>query len=217
MRVSFHHWCLVASTVLLASCGTDSTASGSDDPSDGEGPSQADLTSSPPRASGPLTFANRCAAGKRITVSALGDILLHSPLQIQAYASSEKYESLWSSVKATMNKADLSYANFEGPSAEGTASGGRQVQDPGPRFDKVVYSSYPLFNYHPSLIDGVKAFGIDFVGTANNHAMDRSSTGVDKTIDAMRAPRIFQSVGARRRLHVALLRPSDQRATAECA
>ena len=85
-----------------------------------------------------------------------------------------------------MRKADLSYANFEGPAAEGTASGGRQVRDPGLRFDKLVYASYPLFNYHPSLIDGVKDLGIDFVSTANNHALDRASIGVDKTIDAMR-------------------------------
>ena len=172
---------------LLASCGQSEVVSDEDDESsDGEGPTEADLTS-PPRSSGPLVFANRCTSGKRITISALGDILLHSGLQTQAYASPDKFGSLWNNVRSPLQKADLAYANFEGPAAEGTASGGRQVTDPGLRFDKVVYSSFPLFNYHPSLIDGVKDFGIDFVSTANNHANDRGSVGVDKTIDNMRS------------------------------
>lgn len=177
----------VCAVTLLVSCGQSEVVSGEDEEtSDGEGPTEADLTS-PPRSSGPLVFSNRCASGKRITISALGDILLHSPLQTQAYSSPDKFGSLWNNVRSTLQKADLSYANFEGPAADGTASGGRQVADPGLRFDKVVYSSYPLFNYHPSLIDGVKEFGVDFVSTANNHANDRGSIGVDKTIDNMRS------------------------------
>lgn len=176
-----------AGTVMLAtSCGQSEVPADEEDPSDGEGPSEADL-SSPPRSTGPLTFQNRCAGGKRIVISALGDVLLHSPLQVQAYTSADKFNSLWSNVRKPLAKVNLSYANFEGPAAEGTAAGGRQVADPGLRFDKVVYGSYPAFNYHPSLIDGLKDLGIDFVSTANNHALDRGSVGADKTIDNMRA------------------------------
>jgi poly-gamma-glutamate capsule biosynthesis protein CapA/YwtB (metallophosphatase superfamily) len=59
------------------------------------------------------------------------------------------------------------------------------VTDPGRVFDRNVYSSYPRFNYHASLLDDLIRSGVDVVSTANNHALDRESTGVDATIAAL--------------------------------
>jgi poly-gamma-glutamate synthesis protein (capsule biosynthesis protein) len=83
-----------------------------------------------------------------------------------------------------MKKADLFYANLEGPTAAGHGPAGRQVQDPGPVFDNYVYSGYPEFNYHPSLISDLKDSGVDLLSTANNHSLDRRSSGVVSTLDA---------------------------------
>ena len=82
-------------------------------------------------------------------------------------------------------QADISYANLEGTVAAGLDRKGEAVGDPGRVFDRRVYSSYPRFNYHPSLLPDLIASGIDVVSTANNHAMDREPPGVDATIAAL--------------------------------
>ena len=38
------------------------------------------------------------------------------------------------------------------------------------------------FNFHPQIIDDIQKLGLDIVSTANNHALDRLSIGVDRTI-----------------------------------
>jgi poly-gamma-glutamate synthesis protein (capsule biosynthesis protein) len=134
---------------------------------------------------GPLSFTNACAAGARITIGAVGDVLLHAPLQHQAIAQSTRFRSLWAPIEDLIAKPDQMYANFEGPSAHGANRSGRAVADPGFVFDDVVYSSYPQFNYHGHLPNDLKASGFDIVSTANNHSLDRHSLGADRTIDAM--------------------------------
>jgi poly-gamma-glutamate synthesis protein (capsule biosynthesis protein) len=130
-------------------------------------------------------FTRACEAGDRVTIAAVGDLLLHHELQIQAYAAPDNFLVLWSGVKDLISQADVSYANFEGTAAAGLNRKGVAVADPGRRFDKVVYSSYPRFNYHPSLVDDLVRTGFDVVSTANNHAMDREPPGVDATIAAL--------------------------------
>jgi len=130
-------------------------------------------------------FTRVCEAGQRITIAAVGDLLLHHELQIQAYAAPDNFLVLWSGVKDLLTQADISYANFEGTAAAGLNRRGLAVADPGRRFDKVVYSSYPRFNYHPSLVDDLVRSGFDVVSTANNHAMDREPPGVDATLVAL--------------------------------
>jgi hypothetical protein len=129
-----------------------------------------------------LKYSKACSPEQDIEISAVGDVLLHSPLQIQATRNNQRFISLWSEILPMFERADLSYANLEGPSAPGVTASGRVVQDPGFTFDGKVYSSYPQFNYHPFLIEDLKTSGLDIVSTANNHALDRHSTGVDLTI-----------------------------------
>jgi poly-gamma-glutamate synthesis protein (capsule biosynthesis protein) len=134
---------------------------------------------------GPLTFRNACTPGSRVTIGAVGDVLLHAPLQRQAIAQSQKFMSLWSPVADLLARPDITYANLEGPTAHGVNRSGRSVPDPGFVFDDVVYSSYPQFNYHGSLEGDLVSTGIDVVSTANNHALDRHSLGADRTLDAL--------------------------------
>ena len=72
-----------------------------------------------------LAFTNACVAGPKLIVSAVGDVLLHSPLQKQAYASAIGVRSLWSEVEPLIAKAHVSYANLEGPAAAGVNASGR--------------------------------------------------------------------------------------------
>jgi poly-gamma-glutamate synthesis protein (capsule biosynthesis protein) len=134
---------------------------------------------------GPLLFDAACEPGDTLTIAAVGDVLLHSPLQRQAYDADDGFISLWSDVADLIAAADVSYANLEGPTARGVNSAGRDVPDPGKVFDGVVYASYPMFNYHPSLTTDLVASGFDVVSTSNNHSLDRRSLGADRTIEAL--------------------------------
>lgn len=133
-----------------------------------------------------ITFDRACERGESITLAAVGDVLLHGPLQKQAYASADTNGSLWRGITDLIQGADLAYANLEGPTALNVSRGGRAAaKNVGMRFDGSVYSGYPLFNYHPILAWDLKKAGFDVVSTANNHSMDRGTLGVDKTIEAL--------------------------------
>jgi poly-gamma-glutamate synthesis protein (capsule biosynthesis protein) len=132
-----------------------------------------------------LQFTRACVPGDTATIAAVGDLLLHHELQIQAYAAPEGFLAVWGEVRDLLALADLSYANLEGAVATGLNRKGEAVTDPGKVFDNKVYSSYPRFNYHASLLDDLLGSGIDVVSTANNHALDREPAGVDATIAAL--------------------------------
>jgi poly-gamma-glutamate synthesis protein (capsule biosynthesis protein) len=133
-----------------------------------------------------LRFNEACRAGQKLTLAAVGDVLLHDPLQRQAYAAPNYHQSLWSGVLDLISRADLSYANLEGPAAPGVNEQGADVPDPGMTLDGVVYTGNPPFNYHPTIVASLQKSGFDVVSTANNHAMDRLSLGIDRTISSLR-------------------------------
>lgn len=126
-----------------------------------------------------------CSDDQRTRVLGVGDVLLHRKLQLKAYSHPDSARSLWQEAEPLIQAADIAYANLEGPTAAGLARGGRKVQDPGKRYDDKVYTTFPSFNYHPSLVTDLKQAGFDIVSTANNHALDRWAPGVDATIDTL--------------------------------
>jgi len=128
-------------------------------------------------------FKKACDPGDRITIGAVGDVLLHGPLQTQGYKHG--FQTLWTDIADYLALPEMMYANLEGPAARGVAKGGHAAKDPGPVFDGNVYSGYPTFNYNPQIVKDLKSSGFDILGTANNHAMDRGNLGVEGTIDAM--------------------------------
>jgi hypothetical protein len=169
---------LASFTIASVGCSAESTTG--DEEVDEEG-GDVTVDALTPVAAAPLRFTDACRPGTKITIAAVGDVLLHSPLQKQAYAAADTHHSLWKNVEPLLARADLTYGNLEGPCAEGLATTG-ESRDPGMTFDAKVYSSYPQFNYHPSLINSLKDSGFDVVSTANNHALDRRSAGADRTI-----------------------------------
>ncbi len=136
-----------------------------------------------------IDFKKSCEPGRQFVVSAVGDVLLHSGLQKKA-AADKDFRGLWKDFIPYFQNADQAYANLEGAAAKGVNQYGKNVRDPGHVWDKYVYTAYPQFNYHPSLIKDLKDSGIDVVSTANNHSLDRRSLGVDRTIDALTRTRL---------------------------
>lgn len=132
-----------------------------------------------------LEFGDQCKEDERVTIAAVGDLLFHRRLQVQAYTRTDGFKTLWAPVTHLLKDADITYGNLEGPVAPGVRGGGVAVEDPGLRFDNRVYSTYPLFNYHPRVVKDVKESGFDIVSTANNHAMDRGALGAERTIESL--------------------------------
>lgn len=146
----------------------------------------------------PLRFERACEPGRQLTIAAVGDVLLHSPLQKQAVKHRDGFASLWAPVERLLGQADVTYANLEGPVARALTSSSREVKDPGFVFDGQVYTSYPMFNYHPRLITDLLRSGVDVVSTANNHSLDRRSDGVNRTLEALEREGLSYT-GSRRR------------------
>jgi len=134
-----------------------------------------------------LTPLNQCMGTNRTSIAAVGDVLLHGRLQREGYAHPQGFNALWGAIDPVFKAATISYANLEGPVAAGRTRRFRASPDPGARFDNRVYTSFPMFNYHATVLDSLKTSGIDIVSTANNHAMDRGSIGRNQTDAALRA------------------------------
>jgi poly-gamma-glutamate synthesis protein (capsule biosynthesis protein) len=134
-----------------------------------------------------LGFVSETVPDSEIVIAFVGDVLLHGSLQRQAFAHPEGFRSLWAEVEDILQGADLAYANLEGPIAEGVDKRGGLAAAPVEHFDDWVYSSYPMFNYHPALAPALRAAGIDVVSTANNHSLDRFAVGADRTLAAVQA------------------------------
>lgn len=132
-----------------------------------------------------LPALNACAGSDRISLAVVGDALLHAPLQRRGYARG--WADVWGAAIPYFRAADIAIANLEGPTAPGFRRGGRRGADPGPVFDNLVYQGYPLFNYHPSVIDGLREAGVSLVTLANNHALDRASSGLNATMEELDA------------------------------
>ncbi len=138
--------------------------------------------------------------GVRIaTLAFVGDVLLHDTLLVQGYEmrSSGGHRTLWRRIEPALAAADITYANLEGPVAEGMRCDGRIDPDPpAPTYLNAtctaahrdgVYTQFPLHNYPPRLLDDLTLAGVDIVSTGNNHALDRGPSGVDATLDALEA------------------------------
>ncbi len=144
------------------------------------------LASTALAADGPMSFVAGCSDGPRVRVAAVGDILFHRKLQVQAYGEDGSFARFWAPVADVLSSADITYGNLESPTAHGVASNGRDAIDPGRRLDDDVYSATLetlSFNVHPSVLDELKETGFDVISTANNHAYDRGPLGVDRTIE----------------------------------
>jgi hypothetical protein len=170
----------------------------------------------------PLLFRDACAAGEKIVIAGVGDLLFHEMLQRQALTPETNYTGYFAAVAPVLQGADITYGNLEGPAAHGVVQGGRDWKDPGRVYDGLVYGTAKdalIFNYHPSVASDLKAAGFSVLSTANNHAADRQALGIDRTIAALSAAGL-QHTGTRQRQPdpapaTPLIKASTAKATAE--
>jgi len=105
-----------------------------------------------------------------------GDMMGHQPMIAAAYDDSSKsfyYGHWFQFVAPYINKCDWSCANLEV-----TLAG-----EP--------YTGYPQFSSPDDFAVAIKNAGFDFLVNANNHAQDRGSNGLERTIkilDSLRIP-----------------------------
>ncbi|MFY4774017.1 CapA family protein [Metabacillus sp. RGM 3146] len=98
------------------------------------------------------------------TFTAAGDVLIHSPLYMDAETSPNHYnfDPMIQDVKGALSQSDLTLVNQE------TMIGGVQLG----------LSTYPAFNSPFEVADSLKNAGIDIVSMANNHALDKGEKGI---------------------------------------
>ncbi len=127
---------------------------------------------------------------QRVKILSVGDVLLHKDLQIQGL--NKGFNSLWFEAEPYFQQADVVYANLEGPTAEYIRCDGNTSKKEGIKVEQdcrkssnSILTSYPRFNYHSLLLKDLRNSGVDIVSTANNHSLDRSSKGLEATIDAL--------------------------------
>ncbi len=145
-----------------------------------------------------LSFKTPCESPQSVaTLSFVGDVLVHEALYRSVVDGTKNFRQIWRRTDSLIQKADYSMANLEGPAALGIDTRGRDRGDVGFIYDEVVYSGSNFsFNYHPRILRDLRDSGYDLLTLANNHSLDRSFIGIDKTIKAGEAL-FFPMVGVR--------------------
>lgn len=117
------------------------------------------------------------ASASEVTMTAIGDVMVHKAQLDRAYRSgsdSFDFTDTFAYVKDILGEKDYTVANLE------TTLAGR---DKGVGTRYYGYNDYPMFNSPEVLADTLKACGVDFLSTVNNHSMDSRISGVYATLD----------------------------------
>lgn len=112
-----------------------------------------------------------------ISISYVGDLILLKDQVNYSYDSSSlkyNFNYMFEKTKKYFSESDYTIGVFEGPVSNSKLGYSTSDYDDGNK----IYLGYPT-----EFADAVKASGIDFVSTANNHLMDKGKTGVFNTID----------------------------------
>lgn len=113
-------------------------------------------------------FFNRFSLGRKVNISAVGDIILHDEQIWSAYNEENKAYDFMNNFKYVKNfieKSDIAYGTIEG-----TYAG-----------EEIGYSGYPNYNGPDSMIDALKDTGFDIINVATDHSLDKRLEGVSKT------------------------------------
>ncbi|MFZ7942286.1 CapA family protein [Neobacillus sp. 19] len=100
---------------------------------------------------------------EKITIGAIGDILIHSPVYLDAFNGKEyNFNPMFEPMKPLLEKPDVLTANQE------SMLGGIDLG----------LSGYPMFNSPHEVADALVHSGVDIVSTANNHTLDKGEKGI---------------------------------------
>ncbi|MDM0477219.1 CapA family protein [Clostridium perfringens] len=113
-------------------------------------------------------FFNRFSLGRKVNISAVGDIILHDEQIWSAYNEENKAYDFMNNFKYIKNfieKSDIAYGTIEG-----TYAG-----------EEIGYSGYPNYNGPDSMINALKDTGFDIINVATDHSLDKGVEGASKT------------------------------------
>ena len=113
-------------------------------------------------------FFNGFSLGRKVNISAVGDIILHDEQIWSAYNEENKSYDFMNNFKYVKNfieKSDIAYGTIEG-----TYAG-----------EEIGYSGYPNYNGPDSMIDALKDTGFDIINVATDHSLDKGVEGASKT------------------------------------
>ncbi len=131
------------------------------------------------------TYAKRPV--QEVTISAVGDIMMHSYQLQRAYNPKEDYFDFapsFAPMKDRLSQPDYTVGNLETTLAGKKSVGDVPSASEENRESYVGgYSGYPRFNSPDELVACLKNTGFDLVSTANNHALDQGINGLIRTIE----------------------------------
>ncbi|MFS0562514.1 CapA family protein [Terribacillus sp. 179-K 1B1 HS] len=107
------------------------------------------------------------AISSSISITAIGDVLLHSSIYSEAKeGTGYDFEPMFRDIKPYLGESTLTVANQE------SIMGG----------EALGVSSYPTFNSPDEIGNTLKDVGVDVVTLANNHTLDQGEAGVEHAI-----------------------------------
>lgn len=125
--------------------------------------------------------------GKRISIVATGDVLLHERLWTTARRDGRNgqwdFAPMLRGIKPLVEGADLALCHLETPLAP----------EGGP------YQGFPRFSGPPQIATALKQTGYDACTTASNHSFDAGAAGVDRTLATLDAAGLGHAGTARTR------------------
>lgn len=131
---------------------------------------------------------------RTIRIAFTGDTLPHSPLWRQAARNAEDggdiggfdFRPMLAGLTPILDATDLAICHLETP----IAPAGEE------------FTTNPFYGVPAEITDAIAAAGYDRCSTASNHAADRGTEGVDRTVDALEASGLGQSGMARTRSEI---------------
>ncbi len=105
---------------------------------------------------------------EKLTIGAIGDILIHDTVYKDAFNGTEyNFNPIFENVKSILQSPDILTANQE------SMLGGIDIG----------VSSYPMFNSPHEVADALVHTGVDIVSLANNHTLDKGERGIHSATD----------------------------------
>ena len=121
-----------------------------------------------------------------VTVGAIGDIMAPSAIieDVRTEEGLYDFSTLFLPMRDLFESVDLMCANLEVPLAgeKGGYSGKKDAR-----------TGLFSFNAPDSLLDTLKAYGVDLLTTANNHSFDRGIDGLRRTVQVIREAGFYQT------------------------
>jgi len=149
----------------------------------------------------PLSPPADTPSPNEVTIMGTGDILIHQRVIAAAERDPNGYRGLFRGLAPHLQDDVISFANLESPLVRDVRS--------------LDSTTPPVLGGDPEAAQAFREIGLDVVGLGNNHAYDQASSGLRRTLEAVRAAGLV-AVGAHEdpegaRRHVVMTHTSGKR------